>query len=269
MSKRKHSHAPSVSPDVYTREYYERCCQGYKEFQQSRGQILPLRLRIPLRLGSLRPGMRVLDVGCGRGEFLLHAAQEGVFTCGLDYAREAVLISKRTVAEVDSSYRKNILGVQQADARHLPYPSRIFDRVFLLDIVEHLYPEELHEMLVEVHRVLRKGGFAVVHTMPNVWYYRFGYPLYRLLQRLRGVQLPMNPRERWPYHHVHVNEQDPISLSRVLRAAGFSARVWLAPAQRYDNERNPLVRVGMEGAVRFYPFRWIFCNDIFAIARKQ
>ncbi|RMF26013.1 MAG: class I SAM-dependent methyltransferase [Chloroflexi bacterium] len=259
---------PSVPPEVYTREYYERCCQGYEEFQKSRGRVLPLRLRIPLRLGALEPGMQVLDVGCGRGELLLHAAQRGAFACGLDYAREAVVIAQETIAGADRAYRDRILGVQQADARRLPYPARTFDRVFLLDIVEHLYPEELHEMLVEVRRVLKEGGFAVIHTMPNTWYYRFGYPLYRLLQRLRGVRLPANPRERWPYHHVHVNEQNPLSLRRALRAAGFSARVWLAPAQRYDYERNPLVRAGMEGVTRLYPFRWIFCNDLFAIARK-
>lgn len=268
MNEQKVSYALSVSSEAYTREYYERYCQGYEEFQQTRGQVLPSRLLIPLRLGALKPGMRVLDVGCGRGELLIHVAQQEAFACGLDYSREAVIIARETIAGAASSLQKNILGVQQADARYLPYPSQTFDRVFLLDIVEHLYPDELHKVLLEVRRVLKGDGFAVIHTMPNAWYYRFGYPLYRLLQRLRGICLPANPRERWPYHHVHVNEQNPISLTKALRAAGFSAQVWLAPAQRYDYEHNLLIRVGMEGVVRLYPFRWIFCNDLFAIARK-
>ena len=216
---------------------------------------------------DLAPGMRILDVGCGRGELLLHTSERGALSYGLDYAKDAVLIARDTLRKA-TVVPNSVLELQQANARRLPYASETFERVFLLDIVEHLHPVELREVLVDIHRVLKRGGKAIVHTMPNLWYYRFGYPIYRFVEYLRGKLLPADPRERWLYHEVHVNEQTPLSLRRSLRDAGFSVRVRLIPAQTYSQESNPSIRTGMILLSHLYPFRWVFCNDIFAIATR-
>jgi len=261
--------AGSVPSSAYTREYYESHCHGHQEFLESGGDVLPPRLRIPLEMGTLEPGMRVLDIGCGRGELLLHTARAGALSYGVDYAQDAVTIAREVVSRTDEVTRSRIRGVQRADACRLPYATGSFDRVFLLDVVEHLYPAELQETLCEAYRVLRPGGVAVVHTMPNLWYYRCGYPGYRLVQRLRGVHLPADPRKRWAYGHVHVNEQTPLSLRSALRRAGFSARVRLVPIQTYEYESSWLVRASMYVLTRLYPFRWVFCNDIVAVASSD
>jgi cyclopropane fatty-acyl-phospholipid synthase-like methyltransferase len=211
--------------------------------------------------------MRILDVGCGRGELLLHTHQRRAISYGLDYAKDAVLIARETLRSA-AAIDDGGLQLQQANARRLPYASETFARVFLLDIVEHLHPEELREVFAEAHRVLHRGGKAIIHTMPNLWYYRIGYPLYRFVQYLRGQRLPADPRERWAYHEVHVNEQTPLSLRTSLRDAGFSVSVRLIPAQTYNQESNRLIRTGMMLLSHLYPFRWVFCNDIFAIATK-
>jgi ubiquinone/menaquinone biosynthesis C-methylase UbiE len=160
------------------------------------------------------------------------------------------------------------VALHRADARMLPFQSGSFDRVFLLDVVEHIAGAELGDVLGEVYRVLETGGQAVIHTMPNTWYYRFGYPVYRALQRVRGQSLPADPRDRWAYSHVHVNEQNPVRLHRALRSAGFQTRVWLKSAQRYEHESSQVLRAGMVLLTSVYPFRWVFCNDIFAVATK-
>jgi len=54
-----------------------------------------------------------------------------------------------------------------------------------------------------------------------------------LIQRLRGEILPANPRERFPYGHLHVNEQTPTRLKRMLAACGLRSRVWLRPTLNY------------------------------------
>ncbi len=257
----------SVPPETYTREYYESHCQGHEVFEASQGRTLPKRLSLPLRMSDLAPGMRILDVGCGRGELLLHTRQLGILSYGLDYAKNAVLIARDTLRSAAACH--DVLRLQQANARRLPYASNTFERVFLLDIVEHLHPEELRETFGEIHRVLTRGGKAIVHTMPNLWYYRIGYPVYRLVQYLGGHRLPANPRERWAYHEVHVNEQTPLSLRRSLLDAGFSVSIRLIPAQTYNQESNWLIRTGMILLSHLHPFRWVFCNDIFAIATKS
>ena len=259
----------SVPAEAYTREYYETCCQGHEEFKTSQGEVLPLRLALPLDLADIQAGMTVVDIGCGRGELVLHCARRGARSWGLDYARPALSLAQEALSSLGGPELKAPFALQQTNAMALPFASGSVDVVFMLDVVEHLYPHELKATLDEAWRILRPGGRLVVHTMPNLWYYYYGYPLYRLVQRLRGQALPADPRARWPYSHVHVNEQDPLKLRRALRQSHFLARVWLYSTQSYRYERSWLVRTGMMVLTRLYPFRWVFCNDIFAIGGKR
>ncbi len=258
----------SVPSSVYTRDYFLTCCQGHEQFVESMGQALPTRLMIPLELADIRPGMRVLDVGCGRGEIVLQCARRGATAWGLDYAEEATLVAQEALAEIATPEDMRHITIMRSNARTLPFPDNSMDVAFMLDVVEHLYPEELAEAFTDIWRVLRPGGRLVIHTMPSLWYYYYGYPIYRAAQRLRGEQLPPDPRMRWDYREVHVNEQTPTALRRALRECGFRAGVWLNTTQDYSYESNPVVRRGMEFLTKVYPFRWIFCNDIFAIGRK-
>lgn len=255
-----------IPSSAYTHDYYVNCCDGYAEFSASGGSILPQRLRLAYEAANVRPGMHILDIGCGRGELLLHASGEGMNAIGIDYAAAAVAIARNAVLDAEPTMPIHLL---QSSSLQLPFAEASIDCIFMLDVVEHLLPAELERTLNECRRVLKYGGRLVVHTMPNLWYYHLGYPLYRTLQRLRGESLPANPRERWAYHHVHVNEQTPIRLFQSMRAAEFETRVWLQTTQQYDYESNPFVRWGMSMLVTVYPFRWIFCNDIFAVGVKR
>ncbi len=262
--------APIPAED-YTLEYYETCCQGFEEFKSSGGERLPMRLAMPLELAEIKAGMQVVDIGCGRGELMLHCARRGAPTWGLDYARPALGLAQQALKAVFASQPASgaSWALQQANASGaLPFASGSVDVVFMLDVVEHLLPHELKAALDETWRILRPGGRLVVHTMPSLWYYHYGYPIYRLLQRLRGQALPADPRARWKYSHVHVNEQTPTRLRRALLESGFRARVWLHPIQSYAYEDSRLVRAGMWALTHLYPFRWVFCNDIFAIGTK-
>ncbi len=256
----------SIPPDDYTEDYYYQSCDGYSEFQTSQGRLLPARLRIPLEIAQITAGMQVVDIGCGRGEILYHTAQAGARIWGVDYARAAVEIAQRTVNETLPEATRPNANVQQSTALALPFAAGSTDLVFMLDVVEHLNPNELNSAFHEVFRILKPGGRLVIHTMPNLWYYHHGYAWYRRVQRLRGYPLPGDPRQRWKYFHVHINEQTPLSLYRAVRSVGFQTRVWLQNTQTFERETNRLVRSAMSFLADVYPFRFWFCNDIFALA---
>ncbi|MBE3111131.1 MAG: methyltransferase domain-containing protein, partial [Acidobacteria bacterium] len=153
----------SISPDVYDSRYFYTSCEGFEEFRKSGGRKLSARFRKALSMARIRPGERVLDIGCGRGELVLHAALLGAHATGIDYSEEAVGIAKETLAGWPAEVRE-LSQVRQMNARSLDFDGESFDVAFMSDIVEHLFPRELAEALCETRRVLRPGGRLIVHT---------------------------------------------------------------------------------------------------------
>src|SRR5215813_1577886 len=115
----------SVPSSLYTAEYFLTACEGYDEFIATEGEHLSRRLKAAFALAAVEPGMKVLDIGCGRGEILRHCANLGADAYGIDYAAVAVNISQEIVEGVVHSPGKT--GVAQADAKKLPFPTGYFD----------------------------------------------------------------------------------------------------------------------------------------------
>jgi len=255
---------------LYTEEYFLHACEGYDEFTATEGQHLSRRLNAAFELAEVKPGMQVLDVGCGRGEILRHCAQLGADAYGIDYALVAVKMSQNVIQAVDG-VAPGKTAVMLADAKKLPFPDAAFDRVLMFDVVEHLHPWELHQAMLEVHRVLKPDGRFIIHTAPNVWYDRYAYPLVRLVRTLmgQGDQYPKDPRQFGVAvnQHVHVNEQSMWSMAQALRKAGFNGKVWLdSPPQ--NRAENPLMAALRVLAFDVPPFRWFFEREVFAVAAK-
>lgn len=259
----------AVPASAYTDEYFLTQIDGAAAFQAHHGAVVPRHIEIALRESSLSNDMRVLDLGCGGGELLTHLYRLGARVIGLDYAPAALRVARHSLAAVFDAAAQLAIGLALSDGRRLPIASGSIDRVFMLDVVEHMTPPELHIGLLEIRRVLSPGGKLIIHTMPNTWYYSVGYPAYRVVQRLRGVRLPENPRDRFALTETHVNEQNPASLSSALRRAGFRPRVWLENARRFESrERNRVMANGMRILASAPVAKLAFCNDLFAVASK-
>ena len=268
-----------VPPEVYDEETVLSFVGdgGYQDFISSKGERLPPRMARSLQLMNLEPGIRVLDLGCGRGEITLHAIRRGAKVVGIDYSPACLKLTRRTL-ELASEREQGQVTLVQADAMALPFADRIFERVLMLDIVEHLRDWQVSRVLREAYRILKPTGYVVLHTLPNRWALDYGYPLLRLLSR----RLPRHPRSDVE-RSVHINEQDPFSLKRALREAGFSFKLWLenltldqaawqdekrftdVRREAYPLLRNPLVKV-VVSLLMHTPLKFIMANDIYAIA---
>jgi SAM-dependent methyltransferase len=110
------------------------------------------RLQRLVRLLRLRPGERVLDVGCGSGWLAHHCRAAGARVWALDLAPAGVSRARGRYPQAAS------FGV--GDAYALPFAPRAFDVVVLSEVLEHL--EWVDRALAEAARVLRPRGRAMV-----------------------------------------------------------------------------------------------------------
>ena len=214
-----------VSSSLYTEEYFRTACEGFDVFNTSEGEQLSRRLASAFALAEVKPGMVVLDVGCGRGEILRHAAQLGADAYGIDYAPVAVNMSRRVIDPLDG-VAPGRTGVYLADAKNLPFPDAAFDRVLMFDVVEHLHPWELDQALARSPPRAQAG--RTLHRPHRAEYLVRPLRLSARAARAHAdgaaaTNYPKNPREFLVSvnEHVHVNEQSMWSMNRTLRAAGF------------------------------------------------
>lgn len=104
---------------------------------------------------GIRPGLRVLEIGCGTGNLAilakrLHPDAEVV---GLDPDPKALDHARRKAGRAGLSVR-----LDRGLAQRLPYPDASFDAALSAFMFHHLGPEEKREMLREIRRVLKPGS---------------------------------------------------------------------------------------------------------------
>ncbi len=87
---------------------------------------------------------KILDIGCGEGAFVRLAPDRIV---GLE--------RNEVSAEI---CRKDGLNVVTGDALEMPLEDASFDAVHSSHLIEHFHPDQAHQFLSEVDRVLKKGG---------------------------------------------------------------------------------------------------------------
>ena len=107
--------------------------------------------------GLLESGMKVLEIGCGRGTLLHRLSARGVDIVGVE-------ISPARIEESRSLY--DGLRIYQTSGIELPFADEAFDIVLSFDVLEHIPDTDAH--LAEVRRVLKPAGWLLLQT-PNKW----------------------------------------------------------------------------------------------------
>jgi SAM-dependent methyltransferase len=194
--------APAVVPDYFAFE------------SRMRGSTDSIRYRQRLYIDDFREAAPVLDVGCGRGEFLVLLREAGIEGRGVDLDADMVAYA-----------RGEGLDVEQADAvEHL---QRLADGslggIFAAQLVEHLPATTLVRLLELASVKLRPGGMLIAETIN---------PLSPLALRNYYADL------------THAQPLVPETLELLARQAGFDSvelRYLNAPEERLTEPDDPVL----------------------------
>jgi SAM-dependent methyltransferase len=116
---------------------------------------------------DLRPGMTVLDLGCGEGRHAFEAYRRGASVVAVDWGVSEVETTKRWLGAIDEAGEAPAgahYEVVRGDLLHLPFPDASVDRVIASEVLEHI-PDDVTAM-AEIFRVLKPGGRVAV-TVPR------------------------------------------------------------------------------------------------------
>jgi len=112
-----------------------------------------------VKLGGIRAGQRVLDVGCGTGVVAITAARLGAKVSAIDLTPQ-LLERARENARVS----KLNIDFHEADAESLPFPDKEFDVV--VSQFAHMFAPRPEVAIAEMLRVLKPGGTIAFSTWP-------------------------------------------------------------------------------------------------------
>ena len=116
---------------------------------------------------DLRPGMTVLDLGCGEGRHAFEAYRRGARVVAVDRGVSEVGTTKRwlgAIAAAGEAPDGARYEVVRGDLLALPFPDASVDRVIASEVLEHI-PDDATAM-AEIARVLKPGGWVAV-TVPR------------------------------------------------------------------------------------------------------
>lgn len=137
-------------------------------------------------LFELRPGMKLLEPGCGRGEHLRIFRDLGLDVFGSDLSPEAPQMAKDL----------NV-SVCNLDKEPLPYENSTFDVIYSKSFLEHLWDPSI--FLLEAYRVLKPGG-VLISMVPD-W---------------------ESQHKKFYDDYTHVKPFTIVSLANIKTATGFT-----------------------------------------------
>ena len=147
---------------VYSRAYFTSPDNTLEEAQTRKLETICRKLR-------LRAGDRLLDIGCGWGALVLHAAREhGVRAVGVTLSQPQAELARERIRDAGLSDRCEI---RVADYREVD--DRPYDKVASVGMYEHVGRARLADYVGRVKRLLRPGGLflnhGIVRAVPRPW----------------------------------------------------------------------------------------------------
>ncbi len=142
---------------VYSCAYFETPAVDLAAAQTAKLEHICRKLR-------LEPGERLLDVGCGWGALLIHAARHhGVTAHGITLSQKQLELARERIASAGLQDRVTVERLDYRDLGGEP----LYDKVASVGMFEHVGLENLPVYFSSIHRVLKPGGLFLNHGITH------------------------------------------------------------------------------------------------------
>jgi cyclopropane-fatty-acyl-phospholipid synthase len=142
---------------TYSCAIFSRGAQTLEEAQDTKLELVCTKL-------GLQPGMRVLDVGCGWGSFVVHAAREhGVHVVGITLSEPQAAGARQRAREAGV---EDLVEIRVQDYRELG--AERFDRIASIGMVEHVGAVNIDEYAQRLADALEPGGVLLNHGIARL-----------------------------------------------------------------------------------------------------
>lgn len=186
---------------------------------------------------------RVLDIGCGDGEFLMALASSGFDCVGVDFSEAEIARATQKAAEAQLPVKFRCLDACELD------DEESFNFVVMNDVTEHLSDRELARILEKCRSLLVSNGELLLHTpnglsLPAESDWSLRLQLWKLALWLASGYCGFEKSaSQLYYEQMHINVKSYRQLRRLLRVHGFRTSV------QYDPRNSLLYRLCVGDAV--------------------
>lgn len=165
-------------------------------------------------IALVRPGLRVLEIGCGIGADLHWIAMQGAHVTGIDVKSEWVDAARKLTEHVKASFGRDDLNVDLRRINLLALANDEYDLIYMKDTFHHLEPRD--KVIAKIVSLLAPGG-SVIIVEPNAWNPAIQYQMFRI----RGLKTVIEKIDRATGEHFIYGNERLISGPAIAR--GFAA----------------------------------------------
>jgi 2-polyprenyl-3-methyl-5-hydroxy-6-metoxy-1,4-benzoquinol methylase len=225
-------------------DLYDRSWRGGLDRGKEQRGNLQTNLDFLTRTGLLRPGDKMLEIGCGIGTVVSELSRQGYDVVGTDISQVAVEYGRAKYGDIH-------LEVQPAEKP--AFDDEAFDVILSFDLFEHI--AAIDEHVAEVRRLLKPQGYYLFQT-PN----KCSNAVFETLSH-KSLQ--------WRRYHPSLHT--PGQIRRRLARHGFDTRfVKMDPLNDYTVAK--LKKLGLLGAlvrrVNFTKLPLVLQTNLYVIAQK-
>ncbi len=204
---------------VSNKHFYDRISHAYDAIADDNEHAAR---EIGEKMLDVQTGERVLEIGFGTGNSLLHFARmvgDAGKACGVDVSSGMLAVAEQKIEEAGLG---EIVELKIGDAVAVPWSDGEFDAAFLSFTLELFSEQDVPRVLSEVRRVLRPGGRLAVVSMATV-----------ADDERESV---LEKSYKWMHRHFpHIVDCRPIDVVSLLAESGFTIQqeqrlsIWTMP----------------------------------------